>query len=118
MATGGDVQAVTCEEDSGKSVGVAEWWSMTRQVWSLVARGGLCRLPWSRTKMYEGWCASISVRSEGLWTVSPFFGRCTSMSSSRRPRRMRVCLRMAPEERPSASLSGTINVFLFALALS
>lgn len=29
-----------------------------------------------------------------------------------------MCLRMAPEERPSASLSGTINVFLFDFALA
>jgi hypothetical protein len=28
-----------------------------------------------------------------------------------------VCRKMAPEERPSASLSGTIKVFLFDLAL-
>jgi hypothetical protein len=39
------------------------------------------------------------------------------MRDSSRPRRMRVWRRMAPEERPSASLSGTMRVFLFAFAL-
>jgi hypothetical protein len=39
------------------------------------------------------------------------------MRDSSRPRRMRVWQRMAPEERPSASLSGTMRVGLFAFAL-
>ena len=53
MATGGELQAVTWEELAGKSFGVAAWWwSITREtVVGSGIRGGLFRLPWSRTKM-------------------------------------------------------------------
>lgn len=39
------------------------------------------------------------------------------MRESFSPRRRRVWRRIAPDERPSASLSGTIRVFLFDFAL-
>ena len=55
--------------------------------------------------------------SSGWWTVLLLRRRWMVMSDSFRPRRMSVWRRIAPEERPSASLSGTMRVFLFAFAL-
>jgi hypothetical protein len=59
----------------------------------------------------------MSALSVGLWTVLLLARRWMVMRDSSRLRRMRVWRRMAPEERPSASLSGTMRVFLFAFAL-
>lgn len=118
MATGGEVQAVTWTEEVGKSVGVAWWWSIIRVVvLGLETMGGLGRLPWSRTKTYEAWWASMRARSESLCTVLPLVRRWTEIRSSFRPRRIKAWRRIAPDERPSASLSGTIKVFLFDFAL-
>lgn len=61
--------------------------------------------------------AAMRALSEALWTVLPFVRRWTSMRSEERPRRIKVCRKIAPEERPSASLSGTMSVFLFDFAL-
>ena len=53
VATGGELLAVAWEEEAGKSEAEgAWWWSIIREtVVGSGIRGGLRRLPWSRTKM-------------------------------------------------------------------
>ena len=69
------------------------------------------------TKTYSGLCEDIRVLSSSLCTVRPFDSKWTCTRSGRNPRRSSVCRRMAPDESPSASLSGTISVALCASAL-
>lgn len=106
---------LTCASFGNSSL---RWWSMRRDLTSGSSiTGGPLRLPWSKTMTNVGFFSNMTFRSSSSWIFDPFWTRWTSRSLGSSPNLTSVLWTITPELSPSASLSGTIRVGFWALAL-